>query len=62
LLPVSVGVLLGLLFSLEDGSDVSLQNMGLSPNYTVLQPVVTTMRASNPTFIFLNSSVFPSQV
>jgi hypothetical protein len=32
LLPFSTGILLGLLFNPEDQSDVSHQNMGLSPN------------------------------
>jgi hypothetical protein len=38
LLPTSASFLLGLFFDPEYGGDMFLQNTGLSPNYTVLQP------------------------
>jgi hypothetical protein len=34
----NLGLLLGLLFGPEDGGDIFLQNIGLIPNYTALQP------------------------
>jgi hypothetical protein len=37
-LPASTGFLFGLLFGLEYGSDIFLRNVGVSPNYTVIQP------------------------
>jgi hypothetical protein len=36
--PVSDGSLLGIFFGPQDGGDMFLQYIGLSPNYTALQP------------------------
>jgi hypothetical protein len=46
LLPASAGFLLSLLFDSEDGSDMFLRNVGLSPDYTALQPIA--VRTLNP--------------
>jgi hypothetical protein len=35
--PASAGFLLGILFNPEDEDDVFLRNVGLSPNYNILQ-------------------------
>jgi hypothetical protein len=36
--PASAGFFLGSFFLPEDGSDVLFRNVGLGPNYAVLQP------------------------
>jgi hypothetical protein len=36
--PIYTGFLCGLLFDLEDGGEMFLRNVGLSPNYAASQP------------------------
>jgi hypothetical protein len=38
LTPASVGFMSGLFFDTEDGGDMFLRNVVISPNYTAIQP------------------------
>jgi hypothetical protein len=51
----SAGFLLGLLFYLEDKTDIFLHNIGLSLNYMVLQP---RWQYSLNAYIFISASCF----
>jgi hypothetical protein len=42
LLPACTGIFLGLYFVHEDGGDIFLRSIGISPNYTALQPIRLT--------------------
>jgi hypothetical protein len=46
--PLSATFLIGVLFDLEDGPDMYLRNVGLSPNHTALQPQ-KTLHFTHPT-------------
>jgi hypothetical protein len=54
----SAGFLLGLLFNAEDGGDMFLRNVGLSPNYKALQPRRPYFSLSESIFIIFFTSMY----